>query len=784
MEFKLFPQFRSHRNVPYSSATTVSAVNLISAVETVQEGVDRFLNTKKNGDVAADGAGVAREISGDDRSDHVVTYRMSRSRSASRSSRSSSDSDHSSASSNSQDRTVAGNSRSRSTSRERSVDKGSGRSYSSPLAPPVPDIRIPRRDEFRSAKDEVPAPPAVPQKTLRVRVSISERAAACCLSTRGGTSDRRTAPARQRPCHPHTRTELRTLHETLLNVLNIVELIRKLGSDGQGSAFAASVIGYIEILDTLVSGSLMDLIILRRERFLKALGVEPRRAMPSYRRLPLAGSTMVHHVRQTLIPDLFGKELRDELASADSAITKSLQKLRAQSAKKRKATPPRHSKDRLVSSDGSISHLSLVSISDRESVCKGSAVALSPHTGRIAGRLADFPRSMGDDLGYRIPFGSTKPCLSLPLRQILATPANLADELSLLWKKGVIEKAPLNSEVWVSSMFGIPKKDGSTRPIINLRPLNAYLDIPHFKMDNLHTVADVAFKGDFCAKIDMRDAYFAINISIEHRNYLAFWWDPDSVQIHLLTIRVGNGPYVYTKLMRVVAAHFRARGIRVINYLDDWAFFADTESECRQQVAYAIQFFEYLGLSINLPKSRLIPCQEFEFLGLIIDTGRGEFRIPPSKLEQIQTEASFLVQKRVILARELSAFLGRVNFVAMASPYSTHMTRRLQRELANKTNPLIKESFNNTIALEEETNADLLWFRDNLSAYASHPFTHFSPDTSIVTDASKRGWGAVCNGRRTGGRWSEQEATCHINVLELLAALFGLQSFGDKWKEH
>ncbi|KAK6043060.1 hypothetical protein COOONC_19435 [Cooperia oncophora] len=400
-----------------------------------------------------------------------MMMQMSRSRSASRSSRSSSDSDPLSASSNSQDRTVAGNSRSRSTSRERSVDKGSGRSYSSPLAPPVPDIRIPRRDEFRSAKDEVPAPPAVPQKTLRVRVSISEQARQRFDSFAAGMplshAERSTllrelplvaSPLGEVPAIDEQlprdndrailirEPELRTLHETLLNVLNIVELIRKLGSDGQGSAFAASVIGYIEILDTLVSGSLMDLIILRRERFLKALGVEPRRAMPSYRRLPLAGSTMVHHVRQTLIPDLFGKELRDELASADSAITKSLQKLRAQSAKKRKATPPRHSKDRLVSSDGSISHLSLVSISDRESVCKGSAVALSPHTGRIAGRLADFLEAWGtissDPFiletikGYRIPFGSTKPCLSLPLCQILATPANLADELSLLRRKG------------------------------------------------------------------------------------------------------------------------------------------------------------------------------------------------------------------------------------------------------------------------------------------------------------------------------------------------------------
>ncbi|KAK6062117.1 hypothetical protein COOONC_00213 [Cooperia oncophora] len=318
-------------------------------------------------------------------------------------------------------------------------------------------------------------------------------------------------------------------------------------------------------------------------------------------------------------------------------------------------------------------------------------------------------------------------------------------------------------------MFGISKKDGSTRPIMNLRPLNSYLDISHFKMDILHTVADVAFKGDFCAKIDMRDAYFAINTSIEHRNYLAFWWDQTLYRFTCLPFGLATAPYVYTKPMRVVAAHFRARGIRVINYLMTRPFLRTR------------RFFEYLGLSINLPKSRLIPCQEFEFLFLIIDTRRGEFRIPPSKLEQIQTEASSLVQKRVISARELSAFLGRVNFAAMAFPYSTHMTRRLQRELANKTNPFIKESFNNTIALEEETNEDLLWFRDNLSAYASHPFTHFSPDTSIVTDASKRGWGAVCNGRRTGEDGPSKRQLA-INVLELLAALFGLQSFGDKWR--
>ena len=40
-----------------------------------------------------------------------------------------------------------------------------------------------------------------------------------------------------------------------------------------------------------------------------------------------------------------------------------------------------------------------------------------------------------------------------------------------------------------------------------------------------------------------------------------------------------------------------------------------------------------------------------------------------------------------------------------------------------------------------------------------------------------KGCGAACNGAVTSGRWSPQEATQHINCLELKAALLPLQSF-------
>lgn len=50
----------------------------------------------------------------------------------------------------------------------------------------------------------------------------------------------------------------------------------------------------------------------------------------------------------------------------------------------------------------------------------------------------------------------------------------------------------------------------------------------------------------------------------------------------------------------------------------------------------------------------------------------------------------------------------------------------------------------------------------------------------MATDASKLGWGAVFDGISTGGRWSQEESSLHINVLEMKAVLFGLKCFLPK----
>ena len=68
------------------------------------------------------------------------------------------------------------------------------------------------------------------------------------------------------------------------------------------------------------------------------------------------------------------------------------------------------------------------------------------------------------------------------------------------------------------------------------------------------------------------------------------------------------------------------------------------------------------------------------------------------------------------------------------------------------------------------------WWHDN-AATLKRDIQHDHPSTSIQSDASTLGWGAIFGTQKTEGRWTPLEAEYHINILELLAAFFALKCF-------
>ena len=74
---------------------------------------------------------------------------------------------------------------------------------------------------------------------------------------------------------------------------------------------------------------------------------------------------------------------------------------------------------------------------------------------------------------------------------------------------------------FLSSIFLVPKKDGGHRPIITLKRLNNFVPHHHFKMEGTHMLKDLLKQG---AKVDLKDAHFAVPISELDKIYLRFRW--------------------------------------------------------------------------------------------------------------------------------------------------------------------------------------------------------------------------------------------------------------------
>lgn len=112
----------------------------------------------------------------------------------------------------------------------------------------------------------------------------------------------------------------------------------------------------------------------------------------------------------------------------------------------------------------------------------------------------------------------------------------LRTEILNLLAKGAIEMVPpvLSHSAFYSRYFPVPKKDGGTRPILDLRHLNRAPMRRPFKMITTRQILTQVHLGDWFFTIDLKDAYFHIQITPHHRPYLRFAFKGQAYQYAVL----------------------------------------------------------------------------------------------------------------------------------------------------------------------------------------------------------------------------------------------------------
>lgn len=110
--------------------------------------------------------------------------------------------------------------------------------------------------------------------------------------------------------------------------------------------------------------------------------------------------------------------------------------------------------------------------------------------------------------------------------------------------------------------------------------------------------------GDWLMSVNLKDAYFHIQIASGHRSFLWFAFEDAVYQFNVIPFGLALAPSAFTKSMNVACLAYHTQYQDVL------------ESHKHQLLDHS----QSLGLSINAKKSVLQSCQSIAFLGLNLDS--------------------------------------------------------------------------------------------------------------------------------------------------------------------
>jgi len=364
-----------------------------------------------------------------------------------------------------------------------------------------------------------------------------------------------------------------------------------------------------------------------------------------------------------------------------------------------------------------------------------------------------------------------------PYKLDLAQMETIDSHVESMLNQGVIRKLA-EQEIPTSRIhpiFAIPKSSGGYRVIVDLRRTNELLSIQTFSIGSLKDALAMIEPLDFLTRVDIKDAFWHIPIYPPHHRYLGFQHRMQCYAYQVLPFGLATAPLIFTKVMRAALTKVQPK---VFSFIDD-LLIAFKEVDPTPSILHQLR---QLGFLINLEKSDLIPSRHKLYLGMELNTIKGEVTLPSTKLQLIQSDLTTLASVPRVRIKALASVIGRLNHARLAAPQINQEIHFLVRYLATHVskNQMIWTK-NPSVGLPLDWIQRLLHKTKTLRLVGPILSCLPPPMMEIFTDASTTGWGVVVREKgkqeeRIHGWWGESEVQLHINRLELKAAQVGLQA--------
>ena len=230
-----------------------------------------------------------------------------------------------------------------------------------------------------------------------------------------------------------------------------------------------------------------------------------------------------------------------------------------------------------------------------------------------------------------------------------------------------------------------------------------------------------------------------------------------------------TSPIRFHKTPKDALALLKRIGIRVVIYLD-MLIIGRTREETIALRDTVILLLQRLGFVINQKKSVMTPVQEIEFLGMIVN----DYFPSTEKTATNKTNVSGCVSKSKDNSFRVKSVTSPDMTILAILPAKLHCRFLEQQQIqALKKN----DSYKIQVILNKESQLELPWWVKNMELYNGRTLIQLPAQALLQTDASLTFWGAVWEGMKTGGTWTQQERRMHFNELELLTLKLALETF-------
>lgn len=381
--------------------------------------------------------------------------------------------------------------------------------------------------------------------------------------------------------------------------------------------------------------------------------------------------------------------------------------------------------------------------------------------------------------GYRLPFvQQLRPFFHRPLTFNPQEVQALEEIKAKLLELGVVELTDDTSFVSRSRLE--PKKDGGFRLIVDLRHVNDHLVSQPCKYETLQELRHLVQDQDWMISCDLANGYYHMGLHPEHRRFITTVINGTVIRFCALPFGLSTAPRVFTKFMRPMVAALRRGGVRMLQYLDDSLFLHQSRNALLRTASDVDNLFTSLGLERKLSKGCWEPTQHLKHLGVVIDTKRSLFLVPPEKRDTIKGAAASLLKyaashRRWVSVRRVANLCGMVISLSVAMPLARTVTRSLYDVIETKS------SWAADVRLHHQAIKDLQFLADLPLEHCDKAIWLPQPLHSINTDASDSGWGALLDHLVPAqGFFTAQQQEQHITAKELLAVRNALGST----KEH